>query len=243
VIRTLVLVAAVWLFLYGAAEVLGLMPRMESSPAVVVDSPEVSEPPAPSVEAPQVVAVPVRDAATAPDVEDGGGVEDGVCRRGDREPLLHEARLPSGAAAVLVDCGGFAELIVPDVSASRATVVAELTYDGPLLRVEAKDLTGDGREDLAFAFADRLVLLPTNALGVWAEPRTLEGWRGGAPEATRAEEETPSRLLLGRFAFTIVSRGETRALAVERESETPAVLRLERAALMFRAALREAPPK
>jgi hypothetical protein len=236
VIRTFVLIAAVWLLLYGAAEVLGVMPPAESTRTVEDDAPDDAAGPEPTSDASEPLEVSTHAEKSAVQDDEHGGQT--VCQGGNQEPRLHAARLPSGAAALLVDCGAFAELMVPDVPAARATVVARLTYVGPLLRVEAKDLTGDGHADLAFAFADRLVLLPTNAFGVWSEPTTLEGWRGDAPEVASPDEDAPPRLRLGESVFVIIRRGEARALAVESASGSPSSLRVEDAALVFRAALR-----
>jgi hypothetical protein len=260
--RSLLLVVAVWALLYGAAEILGVMPRIEPpfaadedearrtsaavelpSPAEeALDEPAEEAPPAPALDETDFIGPPQETDERAPDSEPSlarDGEVGFVCAHGTEEPRLHAARLPSGTAAILVDCGTSAELIVPDAAAARGSIAARFTYAGPLMRVEAKDLTSDGRPDLAFAFADRLVLLPTNAFGVWAEPTTLEGLAGTrAPSEDEAARPSASRLALEGGTYVVEPHDEAFRLVLERESGEGTVVRVEQAALIYQADLR-----
>src|SRR5690606_5033864 len=132
---------------------------------------------------------------------------------------LHPARLPDGSPALLIDCGTFAEIMVPEASQSRASLVARFTYTGPLKKVEAKDLTSDGRPDLAFAFTDRMVLLPASPHGVWASPTALEGFTGGPADAPAEAPSPEARLVIEKNVYVVERRAEQFVLGVERGEE------------------------
>jgi len=250
-LRNLLLVAIVWALLYGVAETLDVMPEMRLPFASRVDEAPAPEAPpegdslgeevdADEADDAEAHEVAVEDAVAEespaePDVEEDAPA--GVCEDASASPRVFAARLPSGAPALLVDCGGHAELLVPELERGRATTVARLAYAAPLLRVESKDLTSDGRPDLAFAFPDRLVLLPTNALGVWAEPTALEGW-AGASQTAEARPEGPSEVVIERVTYRVEPRLRAFGLVAEpREGEARALV-VEPAALFYRAQLR-----